>query len=140
MACVFCDIRDGKIPSTKVYEDERTIAFMDINPLNDGHILVVPKAHAENIYEMAEEDIKAVAAAARRLAAALKKALQPEGLTLIQANGKAAGQIIGHFHLHLVPRWLGDGKGLAWELVRGDPERIKPVAEKIVAQLSERQL
>lgn len=135
MACVFCDIRDEKIPSTRVYEDERVIAFMDINPLNDGHLLVVPKAHAENIYEMAEEDIKAVAAAARRLAAALKEALQPEGLTLIQANGRAAGQIVPHFHLHLVPRWMGDGKGLDWELVRGDPERIKQVAAKIVAQL-----
>lgn len=139
MACVFCDIRDGKIPSTKVYEDERTVAFMDISPLNDGHVLVVPKAHAENIWEASAEDLAGVAVAAKKVAEAIREALHPDGLTLLQANGKAAGQMVGHFHLHLVPRWLGDGKGLDWELARGDPARIQEVAAKIAAQLQERQ-
>ena len=131
MDCVFCKIRDGQIPSTRIFEDERTLAFMDINPLNDGHCLVITRAHAPTIFEVDVADLQAAVAAAQRVALALKRALAPNGLNLLQANGAAAFQSVPHFHLHLVPRWTGDGKGFDWPLVPGDRVRIQGVAEKI---------
>jgi len=131
MDCVFCKIRDGQIPSTRIFEDERTLAFMDINPVNDGHCLVVTRAHAPTIFEVDVADLQAAVAAAQRVALALKRALAPDGLNLLQANGAAAFQSVPHFHLHLVPRWTGDGKGFDWPLVPGDRVRIQGVAEKI---------
>ena len=131
MDCVFCKIRDGQIPSTRIFEDERTLAFMDINPVNDGHCLVVTRAHAPTIFEVDVADLQAAVAAAQRVALALKRALAPDGLNLLQANGAAAFQSVPHFHLHLVPRWTGDGKGFDWPLVPGDRVRIQGIAEKI---------
>ena len=131
MDCVFCKIRDGQIPSTRIFEDERTLAFMDINPVNDGHCLVVTRAHAPTIFEVDVADLQAAVAAAQRVALALKRALAPNGLNLLQANGAAAFQSVPHFHLHLVPRWTGDGKGFDWPLVPGDRVRIQGIAEKI---------
>jgi len=131
MDCVFCKIRDGQIPSTRIFEDERALAFMDINPLNDGHCLVITRAHAPTIFEAAVADLQAAVAAAQRVALALKRALAPDGLNLLQANGAAAFQSVPHVHLHLVPRWTGDGKGFDWPLVPGDRVRIQGIAEKI---------
>jgi len=131
MDCVFCKIRDGQIPSTRIFEDERALAFMDINPLNDGHCLVITRAHAPTIFEADVADLQAAVAAAQRVALALKRALAPDGLNLLQANGAAAFQSVPHFHLHLVPRWTGDGKGFDWPLVPGDRVRIQGIAEKI---------
>ncbi|MBI3458258.1 MAG: HIT family protein [Candidatus Rokubacteria bacterium] len=135
MDCVFCKIRDGQIPSTRVYEDERTLAFMDINPLNDGHCLVVTRAHATTLYDVAEADLQAVVVTAKRVAVALREALKPDGLNVLQANGAAAFQSVPHFHLHLIPRRTGDGKGFDWKLVPGDRARIQATAEKIRAAL-----
>lgn len=136
MDCVFCKIRDGQIPSTRVYEDERTLVFMDINPLNEGHCLVVTRAHAATLYDAAEADLQAAIATARRVAVALRAALQPDGLNMLQANGPAAFQSVPHFHLHLIPRWTGDGKGFDWPLVPGDRARIQATAEKLRAALA----
>jgi histidine triad (HIT) family protein len=131
MDCVFCKIRDGLIPSTRVYEDERTLAFMDINPLNDGHCLVVTRAHAATLYEADPADLQAAIVTAQRVALAIRAVLQPEGLNVLQANGAAAFQSVPHFHLHLVPRFAGDGKGFDWTLVPGDRDRIQATAERI---------
>lgn len=133
--CVFCRIRDGQVPSTRVYEDERTLAFMDINPLNDGHCLVVTRAHVPTLYDAEEADLQAVIVTARRVARAIREALRPDGLNVLQANGPAAFQSVPHFHLHLVPRWAGDGKGFDWPLVPGDRARIQATAERIRAAL-----
>lgn len=136
MDCVFCKIVEGNISSIRVYEDDKTLAFMDINPVNDGHTLVVPKKHSANILEITEEDIRAVAATARKVALAVDKALSPEGMNLMQSNGRVAGQEVFHFHMHVMPRWQGDRSKLDWRLARGgDTDRIKDVAEKIKAQL-----
>ena len=135
MDCVFCKIRDGQIASVKIYDDERTFAIMDINPLNEGHLLVIPKAHAATIYEVAEDDLGRSAVVAKQIARAVQKALQPDGLNLLQANGAAAFQSVPHFHLHLIPRWSGDGKGFDWELVKGDLEKIRATGEKVRAAL-----
>jgi histidine triad (HIT) family protein len=129
--CVFCRIRDGQIPSTRVYEDDRTIAFMDINPLNEGHTLVIPRVHAATLFEADDADLGAALATAKRVAVAIRQALHPDGLNLLQANGAAAFQSVPHFHFHLVPRFTGDGKGFDWPMVAGDRGRIQAAAEKI---------
>jgi len=124
-------IRDGKIPSAKVYDDQRTLAFMDINPLSRGHCLVVPKAHAATLYEAEAEDLKAAIVTAKKVAGAIRKALNPDGLNLLQANGGAAFQSVPHFHLHLIPRWTNDGKGFDWKEVPGNREEIMGIADRI---------
>jgi histidine triad (HIT) family protein len=134
--CVFCKIRDGQIPSTRVYEDERTLCFMDINPLNEGHCLVVTRAHAATLFDAADADLQAAITTARRVGRALRAALAPDGLNVLQANGAAAFQSVPHFHLHLIPRWNGDGRGFDWKPVPGDRARIQAAAEKVRAALS----
>jgi histidine triad (HIT) family protein len=131
MDCVFCKIRDGQIPSVRVFEDEWTIAFMDINPINDGHCLVIPRAHAPTIFEVEEADLRAAITTAGRVARAIRATLRPDGLNVLQANGAAAFQSVPHLHFHLVPRFSGDGKGFDWALVPGDRGRIQATAEKI---------
>jgi histidine triad (HIT) family protein len=133
--CVFCRIRDGQIPSMKVYEDERTFCIMDINPLNPGHCLVITRAHAATLYEADTADLAAAVATARRVATALKVALAPDGLNMLQANGPAAFQSVPHFHLHLIPRWTDDGKGFDWKLTPGKREEIVAVGERVRAAL-----
>jgi len=108
---------------------------MDINPLNEGHLLVIPKAHAPTLYEIAEDDLGRTAVVAKRIAMALQAALRPDGLNILQANGAAAFQSVSHLHLHLIPRWSGDGKGFDWKLIKGDPEKIRAAGEKIRAAL-----
>ena len=134
--CVFCKIRDGQIPSMKVYEDARTLCFMDINPLNSGHCLVVTKHHAPTLFESDEEDLKAAIVTAKRVANALLSAVKPDGINMLQANGAAAFQSVPHFHLHLIPRWTNDDKGFDWKVVSGDRTQIMKVGEKLRSTLS----
>jgi histidine triad (HIT) family protein len=133
--CVFCKIRDGQIPSTKLHEDERTLAIMDINPLTTGHCLVLTKAHAPTIFDAEPADLTAAIATAQRLALAIRTALGPDGLNMLQANGAAAFQSVPHLHLHLIPRWKDDGKGFDWPLVPGARAEIASNAEKIRAAI-----
>ena len=129
--CVFCSILAGEIPSMKVYEDERTVCIMDINPLNSGHCLVLTKAHAATIFEAAPEDLAAAIGTAQKVALAMRTALNPDGLNVLQANGAAAFQSVPHFHLHLIPRWSNDGKGFDWKPVAGNREQIMKNGERI---------
>jgi histidine triad (HIT) family protein len=129
--CVFCRIRDGQIPSTKVYEDERTLVIMDINPLARGHCLVLMKTHAATIFDADVTDLQAAVATAQRVARAIRRALAPDGLNMLQANGAAAFQSVPHVHLHLIPRWKDDGKGFDWALVAGTPSEIASAGERI---------
>jgi histidine triad (HIT) family protein len=137
--CVFCKVRDGTIPCVKIVEDERTLCFMDINPLNRGHCLIVTKRHAATIWEASVEDLAAAMVTAKRVAVALREALQPDGLNLLQANGVAAFQSVPHFHLHLIPRWANDGKGFDWPLVPGERGAIVTAGDKIRAALGGRE-
>jgi len=133
--CVFCKIRDGQIPSFKVYEDSRTLAFMDINPLNPGHCLVITKNHAATIFDVEVLDLQAAIAATKKLAMALKGAVQADGINILQANGAAAFQSVLHFHFHVIPRFNNDGKGFDWKLVAGDKQQIGMNGERIRAVL-----
>ena len=135
MDCVFCKIRDGDLPSYKIQEDDRVITFMDINPLNSGHCLVTPKAHAATIHDVAEADLAACLIAAKRVALVIQQVLKPDGLNILQANGAAAFQSVPHFHLHLIPRWANDGKGFDWKLVPGHRDQIMKAGERIRALL-----
>src|SRR5437762_1963118 len=104
---------------------------MDINPLNRGHCLVIPKVHAATLFESKSADLEAAIGTARRVARAIKAALGPDGLNMLQANGAAAFQSVPHFHLHLIPRWTNDGKGFDWTLTPGDRGQIMKVSEKL---------
>ncbi|HEV2333936.1 MAG TPA: HIT domain-containing protein [Stellaceae bacterium] len=134
-ACIFCRIVRGEVPCFKLFEDDETLAFMDINPVHDGHCLVIPKAHYPNVFEIAPEAMAAAARTAIRLAKAVNEALTPDGLNLIQSNGKGAAQSVDHFHLHVLPRRLGDGLLVNWELKPGDMAHIGNIAERIRALL-----
>ena len=129
--CVFCKIRDGQIPSAKIYEDDKTFAIMDINPLNSGHCLVIIKTHAPTVWDAQPADLQAAIAAAKKVAQGIRDVLKPDGLNMLQANGPAAFQSVPHYHLHLIPRWENDGKGFDWTLVAGDREHIQAVGERL---------
>ena len=133
--CIFCKIIRGEIPSFKLYEDDRTYAFMDINPLNDGHALVIPKYHAENIYATPDEWFGPTMSTVRRIASAVNKVVRPEGINLLQANGPGAKQSVFHLHMHVIPRYADDGAGMNWEMKHGDMDAIGELAEQIVAAI-----
>jgi len=135
MDCIFCRIVAGTVPSFKVYEDSAALAFMDINPLAPGHVLVIPKRHAPNLWEIEDGSLRETMAAARRVALAMKTALGLDSLNLVQANGPWALQSVDHLHFHLVPRREGDGVPLDWFLTPGDHDKIKALAAKIASAL-----
>jgi histidine triad (HIT) family protein len=134
--CVFCKIVAGQIPSTRVHEDEHTLAFMDLGQVNPGHVLVTVKKHVANLFELDDMQAAAVARTSTRLARAIRDAFKPEGLSVYQANGKAAGQTVFHFHVHLLPRHEGDGMELIWPVKNPPREKLEGYAEKIRQQLS----
>ena len=133
--CIFGKIIRGEIPSFKLYEDDLTYAFMDINPLNDGHALVIPKYHAENIYATPDEWFGPTMSTVRRIASAVNKVVRPEGINLLQANGPGAKQSVFHLHMHVIPRYADDGAGMNWEMKHGDMDAIGELAEQIVAAI-----
>jgi histidine triad (HIT) family protein len=133
--CVFCRIVAREIPATVVHEDEHTLAFMDLGQVNPGHVLVAVKAHAENLYALSDGQAGAVLRSAARVARAIRDAFGPEGLSVYQANGKAAGQTVFHFHVHLVPRYEGDGMALTWPVKNPAREKLEEAAAKIRASM-----
>ena len=133
--CIFCKIIAGEIPCFRLYEDEHTLSFMDINPANDGHALVIPKQHARDLYAVSPQAIAAVAVTARRVARAVDQAMKPEGLNLVQCNGEAAGQSVPHFHVHVLPRTTDDDLKMNWGIAPGDMDAIGGIAERIRANM-----
>ena len=131
--CIFCKIIRGEIPSFKVYEDEMVYAFEDINPVAEGHTLVIPKEHARDLSEISDDSISAVHRASKRLMDALKRALQPTGVAVVQLNGESVGQSIFHYHVHLIPRLEGNPPlpVAQMKMIPGDMEEIEKTANKI---------
>jgi len=129
--CVFCRILAGTIPSFRIDEDAQTVAFLDINPVQPGHVLVATRAHAADLLASEDRSLAAVLPAARRVAAAIRAALAPDGINLLQANGPGAAQSVRHFHLHVIPRRLGDGLVMNWEPRPGDKEELAAMAERL---------
>jgi histidine triad (HIT) family protein len=122
--CLFCKIVAGEIPATIVAEDERTIAFLDINPATRGHALVIPRAHARDVHDIETEDLAAVAAGAQKLAARQLERLGADGVNLLNSSGAAAWQTVFHFHVHVIPRYSGDPLKLPWAPAPGDMDEI----------------
>ena len=129
--CVFCKIVAGEIPSFKLFEDEATLAFMDINPASEGHTLVIPKEHAPDLYAVSDEALARTSVTAKKVAAALARTLNPDGLNIVQCNGAAAAQSVMHFHVHVLPRVTDDGLAMNWGLKLGDIDAIGRLAERI---------
>lgn len=133
--CIFCKIVAGDIPCFKLHEDADTIAFMDINPVNPGHALIVHKVHHKDLFEIPAGNIAAVTRTAQKVAKALQTTLEPAGMNLLQCNGPAAKQSVLHFHMHVIPRHMEDGQTMNWELVQGDMDEIGALAEQIRANM-----
>ena len=129
--CLFCGIVAGSIPSEMIDSDERTVAFMDINPATPGHALVIPREHSADLLEIGAEDLTAAILAAQRLSKRMKDVLGADGINLINACGAAAWQTVFHFHIHVVPRYAGDPLKLPWIPEPGDSDEIATVAQRL---------
>jgi histidine triad (HIT) family protein len=135
-ACIFCDIVAGTAPSERVAENDRALAFMDINPATEGHTLVISKAHVLDIWDLSHEDGEAVWGLAMRVSAAIRDGLGPDGLTMFQANRSAGWQDVFHFHLHLLPRWDSDDLIKPWVVSDARRKGIPDAAARIRSGLS----
>ena len=129
--CLFCKIVSGEIPGEMVDQDERTVAFMDINPATRGHALVVPRRHERDLLEIGVEDLEATIVAAQRLARRAHERLGADGVNLLNSCGQAAWQTVYHFHIHVIPRYEGDPLRLPWTPAEGDPEEIAAAAQAL---------
>ena len=133
--CIFCRLVAGEIPSARVAEDDLALAFMDLGQVNPGHVLVASKRHAATLFDLTPEEAGAVMQTARRVALAARAAFAPEALNLFQANGAVAGQTVGHFHIHVLPRHAGDGVDLAWPRKDPGPAALNDYAQQLRAAL-----
>lgn len=130
-ACIFCRIAQKQVPANLVYEDEKALAFLDIRPLNEGHTLVIPKAHYETIFDIPQELITYLHGITKRVAIAVKKATKADGISIIQQNGKAASQEVFHLHVHVIPRYEGQKLPRFSDVKEADREKLSQTAEKI---------
>jgi histidine triad (HIT) family protein len=129
--CIFCKIIAGELPGQIVDSDERTIAFMDINPATRGHLLVVPRNHSRDLLEIDPEDLAAAALSAQRLARRVQDRLGADGVNLLNSRGSAAWQTVFHFHIHVIPRYDGDPLRLPWKPAPGDAGEVAAAAQKL---------
>ena len=129
--CIFCKIIAGELPAQIVDEDERTVAFMDINPATRGHLLVISREHARDLLEIDSEDLAATVQSAQRMAARVSERLGPAGVNLINSCGAAAWQTVFHFHVHVIPRYEDDPLRLPWTPAPGDSAEIEATAQAL---------
>ena len=137
--CIFCKIVKGQIPSKKIYENDFTIAFLDINPANKGHVLVAPKKHSETLIDTEEIVLKEIIASVREISIRLKTRLEVENINIIQNNGKLAGQIVSHIHFHIIPRTQGDKVIITYERQKLDENMLNEVQKILSDDKSENQ-
>lgn len=122
--CIFCKLANGEIPTRSIYEDEDFNVILDLSPATRGHALILPKEHADNLYELEDRTASKVLVLAKKLVKSMTKKLGCDGFNLVQNNGQVAGQTVLHYHLHLIPRYEGDGQKIQW-----DPQTVE--AEKL---------
>lgn len=133
MDCVFCKIANKEIPTLVVYEDEAAVGILDVNPRTMGHTMIIPKQHSENILDLPEDAVGPVFRAVRKATDLLKKALAPDGFTIGINQGRVSGQSVDHLHIHIMPRWTGDGGGSIHSVVSNPPkETLEEVRDKIL--------
>jgi len=139
MPSIFSKIVSGDIPALKIYEDQTTLAFMDISPASRGHTLVISKDEHADLYSIPPEALAAVTQTVQRVARGLRAALQPDGINIIQNNGAAAGQTVFHYHVHIIPRWEGDNAVRLWQPHDADQAELRALAEQIGAAIADLQ-
>lgn len=130
--CIFCKIANGEIPSKTLYEDEDFRVILDLGPATKGHALILPKEHAENLYDLPEQIASKVMLLAQKMAGTMVEKLHCDGMNLVQNNGEAAGQTVHHFHLHLIPRYLDDGQTINWKPGKPSEEELEAIRKRIV--------
>ncbi len=128
--CIFCKIIKGEIPSAKVYEDKDVLAFLDISPVNKGHTLVIPKQHHENLFDLPDDIAGKLALVLKNVSGTVKKAVNADGISVSMSNEKAAGQVVMHAHIHIIPRFSNDGLKL-WPQGKYDEGEMQEYSEKI---------
>ena len=129
--CIFCKVVAGEIPGEVVDSDERTISVMDINPATRGHVVVIPRAHSENLLDVSDEDLAATMTAVRRLIERMIETIKPDGFNILNNMGRAAWQSLFHFHVHVIPRYEDDPLQLPWLPEPADPEELAAVASEL---------
>ena len=129
--CIFCRILAAELPSIRIHEDDRAIVIMDINPATRGHALVIPRAHARDIQDIADQDLAHCALVSRDIAGRALSALGAGGVTIMQSNGAAAWQTVFHYHVHVIPRYADDPLVLPWRPAPGDRDEIDTAAEAL---------
>lgn len=134
-SCIFCKIAGGEIPSATLYEDDDFRVILDLGPASKGHALILPKEHYANLYEIPDELAAKAMKLAKKMASAMTKALGCDGFNLVQNNGEVAGQTVFHFHMHLIPRYEGDGAGITWNPGTLTDEVRDEVVAKVKAEL-----
>ncbi|MBE5868981.1 MAG: HIT family protein [Lachnospiraceae bacterium] len=130
--CIFCKIATGEIPSRTLYEDDDFKVILDLEPATKGHALILPKSHADNLYELPDEIAEKVLKLAKQMAINMTEKLGADGFNLVQNNGTVAGQTVHHFHMHLIPRYADDGQDINWEKSQPSSEDLDAVKEQIV--------
>jgi histidine triad (HIT) family protein len=129
--CIFCKIASGQIPAATLYEDEHVMAFLDIGPLSEGHTLVIPKTHVEQMDQAASETVERIARVLPMLTKAVKAATAADGCNILNNNGRVAGQAVDHMHFHIIPRRQGDGLFPNWPAGKYPPGKAEAIADKI---------
>ena len=133
--CIFCKIAKGEIPSATVYEDDDFRVIMDISPASEGHMIILPKEHAANVYELSDETASKIYVLAKKLATALKDELDCDGINILQNNGEAAGQTVFHLHMHIIPRYYSDDISIRWNQGKSDTDSLAELAKSIGQRL-----
>ena len=129
--CIFCKITKGEIPAAKVYEDENVISFLDIMPANKGHCLIIPKKHYESLIDVPDEELSSMIKATKKVAKALSLSVGNGAFNMMMNNGKEAGQVVEHAHIHLIPRFKGDRLRLKWTHKKYEDNELDQFRENI---------
>ena len=129
--CIFCKIANGEIPAATLYEDEDFRVILDLGPASKGHALILPKAHAANIYELSDDMAAKAMVLAKKMASAMTEALKCDGFNIVQNNGECAGQTVFHFHMHLVPRYIKDNVTMTWIPGKADTEELSTLSKAL---------
>ena len=133
--CIFCKLANGVIPVNALYEDDKVKVILDASPATKGHALILPKNHADNLFELSDEDAAHITVVAKKVGKAIMEAFSPDGMNVVQNNGEAAGQTVLHYHTHLIPRYSGDEVNVAWVPGKNSDEDaamiLKAVKEKL---------
>ncbi len=132
--CIFCKIANGEIPSRTLYEDETFRVILDLGPATKGHALMIPKDHADDLYDLPDQTASAALVLAKKMMLRMKDRLQCDGFNIVQNNGESAGQTVRHFHIHLIPRYVGDGQQIGWKVTNPSDEELNEIKDRITGE------